>query len=165
MKVVFRIEKNKAEPKIAQNEWNTTLLGIHQVIPINAAWIHHLGILVGKSDLDEFTGYASSQPGSPPPQFAPPMAFGILFQKKDAVLKVWSTGLAELDKQNVFLEEPNAHLGEAFQIIFNAAYALTSNWPFNPGDIADVGGIPCLIKAGNLGEQPALQFVPVRNQG
>ena len=45
------------------NEFVITLLGIVQTLPVQAAWIEHLGIFVGKQNLVEYTNYQCSQNG------------------------------------------------------------------------------------------------------
>ncbi len=159
MELLFRCEENLEEPTMAHNELNAVLLGIRQVYPIDAVWMHQLGILVGTSDLNEFTSYAQTDEDLPPPQFAPSMAFGTLFGKSETgMVKAWTTGLEHFQSENFYVEAKNMDLMMALKVIFNAGYAVTSGRTFNIGETAQIGETPCRIEAGELDGEPALKL-------
>jgi hypothetical protein len=131
------------------NEFVITLLGIVQTLPVQAAWIEHLGIFVGKQNLVEYTNYQCSQNGET--SFPYPLFFGTLVGDG----KAWTTGLAYFAHQDIVIE---ASSFDAMRTLFNVGISVVDGSTFAPGQTMETGGMHYRIEAGELFGRPAVRF-------
>lgn len=155
--LTFRIQAEPQVRKMAHNEWVAVLLGIHQAYPLCAVWLHHLGVLVGRVDLDEYLDYAQAQ-AERPPQFAPMLAVGTLIAQDGVLTRAWTYGLEHFDHPNVYVEEPHLEPLEALRIVFNTGHSVTSGWRLAAGDTLETGALHCRALEGVLDDEPALRL-------
>jgi hypothetical protein len=153
----FRVIDDPDAPRAAHNEWVAVMLGIHQAYPLRAVWLHELGVLVGREDLDEYLGYADSH-AEAPPQFAPMLAFGVLVQCDGGVTRAWSSGLEHFNHPNLYVEALGLAPRDALRIVFNNSYAITGGSVMSEGDTAQTDDLNCRVEEGVLDGQPALRM-------
>ena len=161
IELLFRIVEDDDEPKISHNEWAAVLLGIYQEHPINSAWFHETGILIGKEDLEEFTSYANTQNGKIC-QFSPSLAFGVFITQNDDVIKAWSTGLNHFNHKNIFIESKNITPFDAIRVVFNVGYMITGKNQFKENETIEIQDIFCKILSAKLFDEDALKFTPIQ---
>lgn len=155
--LTFRIVADPQDRKTAHNEWAATMLGIHQAYPLCAVWLHDLGVLVGRVDLDEYLAYADTL-ADQPPQFAPMLAVGALVAQDGALTRAWTYGLEHFGHLNLFVEERDLAPLKALQIVFNTGYRVTSGWRLTAGETLETGALHCRAMDGERDGEPALRL-------
>ncbi|WP_137938960.1 hypothetical protein [Chitinivorax sp. B] len=147
-------------PLIVHNEFVITLLGIRQVLPVDAIWLDHLSIFVGRLDIEEYTDYACTQDGMPPASIPYPLLFGVLFQQDKGIFRTWSTGLNHFQHPNLLVESNSISALDAARVVFNACMSVAGDKQFQAGESMETAGIRCQIADCVWDEKPMLKFIP-----
>ena|GEM_PF-877853 len=161
---VFRIVAESNQPKMAHNELVATLLGIHQAAPLQALWLHSLGVLIGRQDLDEYLAYADSNTEEARAQFAPMLAFGSFVRRDADTLTAWTTGLGHFDHDDLWLEEKGLNPNDALALIFNTGYMITGGHRYPAGDTMETRNVHCRFLQEPFRGKPALRLEWLRER-
>ena len=117
--VWFRIVTEPGDDmRLWQNDFVGALLGIHQCAPVQAIWIDHLRLFVGKVDFDEYVSYRQTTDDMPPPSTPYPLMFGTLIERRGDGVRAWTTGLAEFDHPEFYIEEAALAPIDAARLLF-----------------------------------------------
>lgn len=137
-----------------------TLLGLRQALDIEAVWLDHAGMFVGKQDLQEFTDYVNTQDGMPPESVPYPLFFGVHYRQDGNGYTAWSRGLVELDHPEIFVHTESHTLLETVSLIFNSSMFIQAGRIFQPGESLSCGAFTCTIAAADFNGVPACQLLP-----
>lgn len=161
--LLFRVvDQGEGEfERMAINEFVVTLLGIRQALPVQAIWLDHAGIFVGKDDLEEYTDYFNTQEGMPPIANPHPLFFGVRFKENADSISGWSKGLTLLGKPEIYVDANNISLLDVARIVFNCGVMTGDGRVLNPGETLSMGDHFCKIESFEIEGAPALRIVPV----
>ena len=164
IKFVFRIVAEPDQPQMAHNELVATLLGIHQAAPLQALWLHSLGLLIGRRDLDEYLAYANSNTEEAKAQFAPMLAFGSFVRRDSDTLTAWTTGLGHFGHNDLWLEEKGMNPIDAQLLMFNTGCMITGGHRYPAGDTMETRNVHCLFLQEPFKGKPALRLKWLRER-
>ena len=134
------------------------LNSIHKLVPIHAMQLHHLGLLVGKVELDEFLDYATDYPDNPP-QFCPMLAFGVFCTQSSAQLEGWTTGLNHFGPHEFWMQTPTRPPIDLMRVMFNLGIEPADGRLYQAGESASVAELFVDIRANDRLEPPVLELV------
>lgn len=147
-----------------QCELFTALMDIHQVQPLRALWLDHLGLFIGQADLAEYLAYRDTTDGTTASQ-PDPLMFGTLTQRNAAgVWQSWTIGLDLFDHPNLHVSSPGLSALQSLSPIFNAARMVLarspSGWRLQAGETLSVGEFNARIASTRFRDEAMLQFIP-----
>ena len=107
---------------------------------LHAIQLHHLDLLVGKVDLDEFLDYAVDYPGKAA-QFCPMLAFGLFCTQQQGVATGWTKGLAQFNPRELWAQSRTQPPMALLRGMFNLGYSVSGGGAFKAGETASVGDL------------------------
>lgn len=148
-----------------QCELITALLGIHQVQPLRALWLDHLGLFIGQADLAEYLAYRDTTGGAAPSQ-PDPLMFGTLtLRHESGAWQAWTTGLELFGHPNLHISAPGLSALDSLRPLFNTGRMVLANahkgWRLQAGETLSTGDFSARIAAAPFRGEDMLQLIPL----
>jgi len=151
----FLILADEDDPDIAHNEIASTLLGIHQLAPMQAVALHYLDMIVGRANLDDYLNYANSHLDQPQ-QMATMLAFGAFVTEEGEKIRAWTTGLEHFGQTNLLFDSPAGDATEALLTIFGLGHLVVNGRRFAAGEAITSFDLLARFTPAELDDRPML---------
>lgn len=154
----MRVLTDEKQPEIAHNEIAATLLGIHQCAPMRAAVLHSIGMIVGRTDLDDYLNYANSHLDQPA-QKATMLAFGAFVTQGEYGTRAWTTGLEHFSVMNLMIEDLQGDVTKALLSVFGLGNLVVHGRRFKAGEAITSFDLHARFEDSEMNGKPMLRVI------